>query len=146
MNSFKKSTSLFFIALALNLIWEFSHYHLYIDTSAIQGSTHLVIASLFDALFILGIFDLISLKHRNFNWIFNPSKADHLAIILGGLLIAIFIEVINLHLGRWSYTSAMPTLFGMGLSPLAQLATTGIVSLYILKSIDAKFRKNKKNS
>ncbi len=135
MSLLKKSASLFLTALSLNLIWEFSHYSLYIDTSTIQGSQHLVIASVFDALFILGIFGVISWHNHSPNWIFKPSKMDYGAFLLMALTIAILIEIINLHLDRWSYTTAMPTLFGIGLSPLVQLAITGMLTLNIVKRI-----------
>lgn len=135
MNLFKKHSCIFLTALALNLIWEFSHYRLYVDTSAIQGSPHLLIASLFDAIFILSIFGVISLKHRSLNWIHKPSKMDYGALMFMAFVIAILIEVVNLHLGRWSYTVAMPTLFGIGLSPLVQLALTGMLTLNIVKRI-----------
>ena len=135
MNLFKKHSCIFLTALTLNLIWEFSHYRLYIDTSTIQGSPHLLIASLFDALFILGIFSVISLKHRSLNWIRKPSKMDYGAVLFMAFLIAILIEIVNLHLGRWSYTDAMPTLLGIGVSPLVQLAVTGTLTLNIVKRI-----------
>jgi len=125
-----------FIALILNIIWEFSHYPLYIDLSGIPKYPHLIIASFMDMLIIMGIFAIVSLKNRNFNWIKNPSKFDYLMVVFLGLIIAIFIEMINLNLGRWEYTAAMPTLFGIGISPLIQLALTGIISLIFIKQIE----------
>ncbi len=124
------------IILILNIIWEFSHYFLYVDLSGISKFPHLIIASFTDMLIILGIFTIVSLKNRNFNWIKNPRKLDYSLIVFFGLAIAVFIEVINLNLGRWTYTTTMPTIFGIGISPLIQLALTGIVSLIIIKYIE----------
>jgi len=124
------------IALILNIIWEFSHHSLYIDLSGIPKYSHLIIASFGDMLDILGIFVIVSLKNKNLNWIKNPSKFDYLMVVFLGLIIAIFIEMINLNLGRWEYTAAMPTLFGIGISPLIQLALTGIISLIFIKQIE----------
>ncbi|MBI2451938.1 hypothetical protein HYV50_02550 [Candidatus Pacearchaeota archaeon] len=124
-----------FIALILNIIWEFSHHSLYIDLSEIPKYFHLIIASLIDMLIILGIFMIVSLKNKNPNWTKNPSKFDYFAVVFLGLIAAIFIEIINLNLGRWEYTAAMPTLFGIGISPLIQLALTGIISLIFIKQI-----------
>ena len=132
---FKKMLIIGFIALFLNVIWEFSHYFLYIDLSGIPKYTHLIIASFTDMLIILGIFTIISLKNKNTNWIKNPGKFDYLMVILLGLIVAIFIEVKNLNLGRWEYTATMPTLFGIGISPLIQLAFTGIISLIFIKQV-----------
>ena len=123
------------IALILNIIWEFSHHFLYVDLSGIPKYSHLIIASFADMLIILGIFAIVSLKNKNLNWIKNPSKFDYFMVVFLGLIIAIFIEMINLNLGRWKYTLAMPTLFGIGISPLIQLALTGIISLIFVKQI-----------
>lgn len=135
MNIFKNFLTVGLIALILNIIWEFSHHFLYIDLSGILKYPHLVIASFTDALAILGIFMIISLKNKNFNWMKRPNKFDYLLVVLLGFAIAIIIEIINLNLGRWMYTDAMPTLFGIGISPLIQLALTGSVSLMILNFI-----------
>jgi len=121
------------IALILNIIWEFSHHSLYIDLSGIPKYSHLIIASFADMLIILGVFAIVSLKNKNLNWIKNPGKFDYLIVVFLGLIIAVFIEMINLDLGRWKYTATMPTLLGIGISPLVQLALTGIISLIFIK-------------
>ena len=126
------------IAFILNIIWEFSHNFLYIDLSGISKYPHLIIASFTDMFIILGIFAIVSLKNKNYKWIKNPSKFDYLLVAFLGLIIAAFIEIINLNLGRWKYTVAMPTLFGIGISPLIQLALTGIISLIIVKKLNNK--------
>jgi len=87
---------------------------------------------------ILGIFAIVSLKNKNYKWIKNPSKFDYLLVAFLGLIIAAFIEIINLNLGRWKYTIMMPTFFGIGISPLIQLALTGIISLIIVKKLNNK--------
>ncbi|MBI4975597.1 hypothetical protein HZC20_02875 [Candidatus Peregrinibacteria bacterium] len=125
-----------FIALILNIAWEFSHHPLYIDLSGIPKYSHLIIASFTDMLTILGIFAIVSLKNKNTNWIKNPNKFDYLMVVFLGLIIAISIEMINLNLGRWEYTVAMPTFFGIGISPLIQLTLTGIISLIFIKQIE----------
>lgn len=118
------------IALALNLIWEFSHYHLYTDLSGISPTPHLLLASFTDAFILMCIFKGISLK--------NPGKKDALLLLFTSLFVAIVIEKINLDLGRWAYTSSMPTLFGLGLSPLIQLACTGLLTLKLTSSFGNK--------
>jgi len=123
------------IAFILNIIWEFSHNFLYIDLSGISKYPHLIIASFTDMLIILGIFVIISLKNKNLNWIKNPPRFDYLLVVFLGLIIAIFIEMINLNLGRWEYTGAMPTIFGIGVSPMVQLALTGVISLLFISPL-----------
>ena len=135
-----KNISRFFllipIILILNLIWEFSHSSLYIDLSGISPIPHLFLASFTDILIILGIFLIVSLKNKNINWINTPTRKDYLIVVLLGLIISATIEIINLNLGRWKYTRLMPTIFGIGISPLIQLAATAILSLLIIKKIN----------
>jgi len=123
------------IALILNIIWEFSHYSLYIDLSGIPKYPHLIIASFTDMLILVSIFAIVSLKNKNLSWFKNPSKLDYLMVVFLGLINAIVIEMANLNLGRWEYTVVMPTILGIGISPLIQLALTGISSLIFMKQI-----------
>lgn len=127
-----------FLTLILNLIWEFSHYQLYLDLSGIPKFPHLILASFTDMFILLCILGLISLKNKNFNWIKKPNKFDYLFVLILGLFIALSIELINLNLGRWSYTPEMPTLLGIGLSPLIQLSLTGIISLFIFSFLSSR--------
>lgn len=124
------------IALILNIVWEFSHYFLYIDSSGIAKYPHLLIASLADMVIICIIYGTISAKNKGLNWMQNPRAIDYFLIIFFGLAIAFVNEKINLDLGRWSYTNMMPTVFHIGLSPLIQLALTGALSLKIINYID----------
>lgn len=121
------------IILILNLIWEFSHYILYIDLSGIAPIPHLILASFTDVLLILAIFTVISLKNKNLTWIKKPKKIDYLIILSLGVIISSIIELRVLNIGRWVYTELMPTIFNIGLSPLIQLFTTAILALHLNK-------------
>lgn len=123
------------IAFILNFIWEIVHYPLYYDLSGISKYPHILIASLTDMLIIFGIFLFLSLIHKNISWIKKPKIIDYIGIVFLSLIIAIFIEYYNLSIGRWAYTLSMPTIFGIGLSPLLQLAVTAILSLFIIKLV-----------
>lgn len=134
----KKKKIIFFalILLILNLIWEFSHYNLYNDLTGIPQTLHLITASFSDVFWVFIIFFFVFLINRGMEWIKNPTKKDYFLIVVFGLVIAILIETINLNLGRWAYKDLMPTLFGIGISPLLQLATTGVLSLLILNKFN----------
>ncbi len=119
--------------LTFNLIWEFSHYRLYIDLTGIPSTLHLIIASFTDLILISFIFLIISVFRKSINWIESPKKSDYFIIILLGMTIAIIIEIYSLSNGRWAYTDLMPTVSGIGLSPLIQLFTTAIISLLLIK-------------
>jgi len=137
MNNKSRAILFLFFALILNLIWEFSHYSLYYDYSPIRGAPHLFLAG-FGDLFLIGfIFLIISSKKKSIKWIKNPVIGDYVFLIAIGFLISILIEIINVKfLGRWAYKPQMPVIFGIGLSPLLQLAVTSIVSLEISRRID----------
>ncbi len=124
------------IIFILSVIWEFSHHSLYIDLSGIPKYPHLIIASFIDMLIILGIFAIVSLKNKKATWIKSPSTSDYLLVVFWGITAAMLIEVINISLGRWKYTPAMPTVLGVGISPLIQLALTGILSLIIIRYVE----------
>ncbi|HLD98601.1 MAG TPA: hypothetical protein VI815_04710 [Candidatus Nanoarchaeia archaeon] len=123
------------IILGLNIVWEFSHYRLYIDLTGIPPTTHLIIASFADLFLVFLIFFIISIFNKSISWIENPHKLDYTIIILSGILIATIIEIYSLSNGRWAYTDLMPTIFGIGLSPLVQLFTTSIIGLWLFKLI-----------
>ena len=123
------------IILGLNIVWEFLHYRLYIDLTGIPSTTHLIIASFADLFLVFLIFSIISIFNKSISWIENPHKLDYNIIILFGILIATIIEIYSLSNGRWAYTNLMPTIFGIGLSPLIQLFTTSIIGLWLFKLI-----------
>jgi len=133
MKKYYKFLKLIIIVLILNLIWEFSHSFLYIDMSGIPKNIHLILASFTDVIIIAFIFLIVSLKNKNIRWIEKPNTIDYVIIIILSLIISAFIELGALSTGRWDYTKLMPTVFGIGLSPLIQLAVTSIISLIIIK-------------
>ena len=133
MKKYFKFVIVFFIAFVLNAIWELLHYRLYFDLSGIPKYPHLLLATFTDAMIITGIFLIISLGHRNLKWIDKSKKLDYLLIILFGLVVAIFIELRALRIERWAYKEIMPKIFGIGLSPILQLAINGVLSLLLIK-------------
>ncbi len=122
------------IILALNIVWEFSHHSLYIDLSGIPSTQHLFMASGTDLIIIAVVFAANSLSRKSLKWIERPKARDNTIITILCLAIAIVIESRALSIGRWAYTDAMPTIFGIGLSPLLQLAVTSLIALFVYKN------------
>lgn len=136
----KKQIALLIILFFLiNLFWEVSHTALYEHPQTSPSMTVyfymliMLYASSVDMIMLSIIFAIVSLKNRSLKWINNPAKLDIALIIILGTIIAIFIEVRALAAGRWSYNSLMPTIFGIGLTPLIQLFTTGITALWLVR-------------
>ena len=93
---FMKKSKLIFLGifvLIFNLIWEFSHYGLYVDLTGIPSTFHLVIASFTDLILISFIFLIISVFRKSINWIEKPKKSDYFIIVLFGIIIATIIEI-----------------------------------------------------
>ena len=78
---------------------------------------------------------IISIFKKNMNWIENLKKSDYTLIIILGVLIAIIIEIYSIRHNRWLYTESMPTISGIGISPLIQLSATSIIGLWLVKLI-----------
>jgi len=90
-------------------------------------------ASFTDLFFICLIFILLYIKNRNIRWFDKPSKLDYFIIIISGLIISYIIEHQALLQNKWSYTPLMPLILGVGLTPLIQLSTIAIFSIWFIK-------------
>ncbi len=128
------------VSFFLNLLWEVAHSLLYDwNDLPLQNTVQfyvpkILMASLGDVMYVFIILLLLSLFRRGFIWILNPKGRDYVSLIMWGILFAIFIEIKAETLGLWSYNSYMPLIFGIGLTPLIQLAITSSVSLFIINN------------
>ena len=135
MKTYQKLLLLMLFAFILNLIWELLHYFLYIDLSGIPKYPHILLASFTDMILISVIFFLVSVIDKSFKWIGKPDWLNIVIIFVLSIVASASIEVWALKTGRWAYTSLMPVVFGLGVSPLVQLFATGILALFIIKLI-----------
>lgn len=65
----------------------------------------------------------------------EPIRAPAIAFVAVGLTITIAIEIIALRTGRWTYDPSMPTLFGIGLLPLAQWSILPLLEVALFRVI-----------
>ena len=116
----KRVAYIFIVAFALNLIWEKLQMPLYaVDVSGWDCWLLCIRASVWDAVIITGVYYLID----------TPSRTHRYALASILLFcIAIFIEQRALTEGKWAYSALMPTLFGIGISPLIQLPLLAIAT------------------
>ena len=137
---------IFIFSYLLNFLWESIHAVLFYTGHQTMDSSFFVrmisYVSFMDALIVLGIFISGSILWRELEWVkkYDSRKIIYTAII--GFLIAAIIEAKALFFKQWSYNELMPTIFGMGLSPLVQLSVTGVVAI-IITSIISKNEKFK---
>jgi hypothetical protein len=119
---FKKYTSVFLAAFALNWPWEILHSNLYVHYKGGDITQFILFrAALGDAFMILGLVAIAGFF----------KKYNAIILIVIGVMLAIGIELYALNAGRWAYNSLMPVipLLGTGLTPTIQLAITGWVAM-----------------
>lgn len=127
MKEIRNTLLIFAVAFVVNLIWENSHMPLY-DISALNMEPWRICvrATFWDAVIITGVYLLVDTKDRNKRYV--------LSVILC-VAVAIFIEHRAFVEGRWTYMPWMPTVLGIGLSPLIQLPLLAVVTYEISRRI-----------
>lgn len=135
--------SIFSFAWLLNFAWEIIHAPFLYQIEAYMGIETLeqFVAAISyvaveDALLILLMYGIVATVARDLFWIKDLEQIHVSTMALAGFVIAVGIEYRALYVSdKWAYTAAMPTVFGLGLSPLLQLAVTGLVSLFLAQQI-----------
>lgn len=108
----------------LNGIWEFAHSSLYTDHA--QGLGYVIWSRLHctvgDVMILLSCFWVTSLVFRTRLWALKPKwMLPATVFVLLGVSYTIFSEWLNTQVREsWAYSTNMPTLFGIGLSPILQ--------------------------
>ena len=132
--------SVFIFAYLLNFLWESYHsIYLYTCCKEMNSVSHIKLityVSFIDSLIILGIYLAISVFWRDYSWIYKIKKEQIYTFIILGLIVALIIEYKAVYLfHQWSYSDLMPTIFGIGLSPLIQLSITGIIDILLTRRL-----------
>ncbi len=131
--------SVFLFSYAANFIWESLHaVFLYEghDFNAEKYVRMISYVSGVDGLIILGIYLFIAVVWRNILWLKEMNKKQGLAVFLLGMVIAAMIEYRKVFLVKaWTYNPLMPTIFGIGMSPLLQLSMTGMLALWLTRRL-----------
>jgi len=127
------------ISFLLNFIWESIHAVLLYEGHNIPAYDYFMMmsyVSVIDALLILVIYLIVSGILKDLFWMkkLNPPVIGIFVFI--GIIIAATIEYDAIYLRhKWSYSALMPTVFGLGISPLVQLSITGLLSIIITKEL-----------
>lgn len=130
----KLSFSLFAISFLLNFLWESFHGAFLYSMGGFDIQSYVLLmgrCAVVDGLLILLIYGIVALVWKNIFWLRSPNAPQIAFFSAVGVFIAVFIEYRALFITHaWRYSELMPTIFGIGISPLVQLVVTGIVSLY----------------
>lgn len=128
--------TIFVVGFFLNFFWEMWHgVYLYKDMwGSVEAYVALITtASLGDGMYLTLIYTLGILIFKDILWIRKLTMVRYGYIIGVGIALAAFIEYKGLYLPqKWSYLDAMPTIFTLGVSPLLELALTGLITFYVI--------------
>ena len=124
---------IFLVGFVLNLMWEFAHCHLYETCrrqSWAQNAPLLVTMALKDGGFIV-LFYAVSVAVVQSVDITRHALAllYFAALSLGFAFVS---ETVSLRMKRWEYTTTMPRVLGVGITPLLEIALTGLLTLVIV--------------
>ena len=123
----------------LNYMWESVHEAFLYKVFKCMADTYvlmILIASVYDAFIIAGIYLGIAVLWKDIIWLQKMRGAQIYAACLAGLAIAAIIEYrYALVTKEWSYTPLMPTVCGIGVSPLIQLSTTGLLAFWLTRRV-----------
>ena len=124
-------------SLLLHFGWELAQlplYTLWRDPDFVHIAWSIAHCTGGDVLIAIGTFVLTSACLRRFDW---PSGAPlrGMAILLAsGVAYTAFSEWRNVYaLGSWQYAEAMPTLWGIGLSPLMQWLVVPTLTVWVVR-------------
>jgi len=126
---------IFIFSYMVNFIWESLHaVFLYEghDFNAMKYVLMVSYVSIIDGFLVLGIYLFVAALWRDLTWIREMNKKRIFTVLIAGLLLAAAIEYSKVFVTRtWSYNRLMPTIFGLGLSPLLQLSSTGLWAFWL---------------
>ena len=112
------------LAAALNLAWELAQLPLYTiyETGTPSWITFAVLhCTIGDVLIALACYGAAALATRSRQWPLRRPLLGAAVATVSGVAYTVFSEWVNATVrGSWEYTAAMPTLFGIGVSPLLQ--------------------------
>ena len=139
-------TTLVLYGLLINLAWELAQSPLYADhareTSYVLWTR--IHCTVGDGLILLGCFWLTALCFRTRFWFLSDRFFPTVVFVLFGVGYTIWSEWYNTQVAHsWAYTRAMPTFFGIGLSPVAQWLTIPWLLLLILRRRAKAFKESR---
>lgn len=116
---------LFVISVLLNFPWEVAQMSLYVeDGSWFEFAMHCIVPSLGDGLIVMLIFCVGWMARGRLDWADKPGGAGYALMLISGFSLAVIIEWVGFYgLKRWSYTTSMPLLPGLGIGvvPVLQM-------------------------
>jgi len=131
--------SLWIVAFFLNFFWECLHGLLYQDHPQMEAIIYvpmMVEMAFYDAVAVSGLYLFHALVFRSLLW---GNTVSHIAVFfLAAIITAAVVEYAAAHLlHAWNYLPSMPTVAGIGLLPMLQLAVTGVASIFAAERLSS---------
>jgi len=126
-------SQIFLIGFLVNLVWEVNHSVLYKTCYELpyeRTMKLLTIMSIKDGFWITLFYSISFLVFEATNPIVEYREL--ILFVVLALVFSFLDEKISVKKGRWSYTDQMPTVLGVGATPLFELALTGIITFFIV--------------
>ena len=127
---------LFGVSVVLNYFWEIAQSFLFVGMDSWENIWwHCFVASLGDGLLVLSIHAAGWRFFRRSDWFMDPHLKGYGVMLLTGLVLAIAVEWLAVHvLQRWTYSADMPVLPGVniGIVPLLQMLMLPPLIFYIV--------------
>ena len=130
------------LSFFLNLLWEVAHTPLYtLDPE--RGMRTLAYAVMHctvgDALVAFASYVLAAALLRDPFWPERAPWRGSALVVLVGIGWTVYAEWYNVYVtGAWGYTPRMPTLFGIGVSPLLQWLVLPVLAVLIVRNLRRK--------
>ena len=124
---------IFIAAFFLNLLWEVLHSPLYTTCHEMplgKMQRLLVSMSLKDGFWITLFYWITVLVSGNIYIVEHVAQLTFFAAI--ALVFSFVDEYISVKKRRWIYADTMPTVLGVGITPLLELVITGVITLSIV--------------
>lgn len=128
-----------------HFVWEFLHAPLY---QGLAEGTHwdgikcCLLATAGDVVIAVVAYGGVAVAGRDAWWLrsVDGARSDHrprratVAYLAIGLVITVVVEMLSVDVwGRWAYGPAMPTLLGIGVSPLLQWIVVPLLVLWLAR-------------
>jgi hypothetical protein len=129
--------NIYVFAFLLNFVWEMLQMPLFAlppaDTPYWPVIKMCAAATVADGFIMLIAYWTASAFARSRYWFVAAERGHVLIFLITGLAITSAIELIATEMGVWKYSSLMPVLFGVGISPFMQWVIPPLITLWFTR-------------
>ena len=134
----RRALALVLSAYALHFAWEMAHAKWFATMSELPfwtATAWCARAALWDVVISAAAYLAAALASRDVRWFRRPSPLPVAVYLLLGLVVTVAIERSALATGRWRYAPDMPTITGIGLSPLLQWIVVPLLLIAVARFV-----------